>query len=210
MGDKPARIGFKVWASGGIYYLDRLQLVPHETRLIGLRELRDAQRPDCKRHTIAARATDGSVQWLRLDNVPVMGRVAVISRRGGVASSYDSHTRKCAAQYNGTQITPGTACPILAGSTDQERAEMYMSPPCGGSGYYYDVTDSLTWSSSNTGVFTLSNARLAGLLTGVGPGTATVFGLNGHYECTYWAGTGGYCYCYSYEEVSHSTTCSVQ
>ena len=39
------------------------------------------QRADLEKHTIPAGATDDSLLWLRLDNVPVMGRLAVITRQ---------------------------------------------------------------------------------------------------------------------------------
>ena len=54
-----------------------MQLNAHETRAIDLRKLRDAQQPDCKNNKIPAAAADGSVTWVRLDNVPVMGRLMV-------------------------------------------------------------------------------------------------------------------------------------
>jgi len=66
MGDEAARIGFKVWADGTVYYLTRLKLVPHETRVV-VRKLRDAQQADLKGNKIPAAATDGSANWIRLD-----------------------------------------------------------------------------------------------------------------------------------------------
>ncbi len=72
--DKPARIGFQVTANGIHYYLTQLKLQPHETRAINIRQLRDAQLADFRGNKIPAAATDGSVGWIRIDNVPVMGR----------------------------------------------------------------------------------------------------------------------------------------
>src|SRR5208282_1630101 len=72
MGSKPARIGFRVWANGATYYLGKLKLAPRETRMIDLRKLRDTGPRDYKKKRIPAGATDGSVLWIRLDNVPVM------------------------------------------------------------------------------------------------------------------------------------------
>ena len=60
-GDKPVRIGFKVWAHGTVYCLTMLQLAPHETRVIDLRKLRDAQQADLRGNKIPAGATDGRV-----------------------------------------------------------------------------------------------------------------------------------------------------
>jgi hypothetical protein len=99
--DKPARIPAKVVANSVTYYLTKLQLNPHETRAIDLRKLRDAQQPDSTNNKIPA-ATDGSVLWIRLDNVPVMGRLAVITPQGGKhsgrrASGFSlSVSRRCA------------------------------------------------------------------------------------------------------------------
>jgi hypothetical protein len=44
--------------------------------------LRDPQQADFQGHVIPAQATDGSVNWIRLDNLPVMCRVVAISRKG--------------------------------------------------------------------------------------------------------------------------------
>jgi hypothetical protein len=74
MSGKDARIGFHVTASKVTYYLTDLKLAAHETRAIDLRKLRDAQKPDYQGNTIPAGASDGGVIWIRLDNVPAMGR----------------------------------------------------------------------------------------------------------------------------------------
>ena len=79
---KPARIGFQITANGsGPYFLTKLQLNPHETRVIDLRKLRDAQQPDLRGNTVPASASDGSVIWVRADNLPVMGRLMLIHRQ---------------------------------------------------------------------------------------------------------------------------------
>jgi hypothetical protein len=43
-----------------------------------LPKLRDAQQPDLKGNKIPVAAMDGAVNWIRLDNVPVMGRLVVL------------------------------------------------------------------------------------------------------------------------------------
>jgi hypothetical protein len=79
--NQPARIGFQITASGSApYYLTKLRLNPHETRAIDIRKLRDAQQPDLNKKTVAPAATDGSVIWVRIDNLPVMGRLTLIHR----------------------------------------------------------------------------------------------------------------------------------
>ncbi len=86
--NQPARIGFQVTTQGIHYYLTQLKLQPHETRAINIRLLRDVQLADFRKNKIPATATDGGVSWIRLDNVPVMGRLLVITRHAGMSSSY--------------------------------------------------------------------------------------------------------------------------
>jgi hypothetical protein len=208
MGEKPVRIGFKVWADGQIFYLGSLELVPHETRMIDLRKLRDAQETDLEKHRIPAGATDGSVLWLRLDNVPVMGRLAVITRHGGMASSYDCCLCGCPGQYNYTVLIPVITCPITVAVGDQVHAQVWYSPACGGTYYYYDMTTSLGWSSTNPGIFTLSN-NPQGLLRSVAVGTATAL-AQGTTACQAWYQLGAVCQCSSWVTILGNTPCSVQ
>jgi hypothetical protein len=95
--DQAARIGFKVTASGVTYYLTNLRLNPHETRAIDMRKLRDAQEADFLGNKIPAGATDGSVNWIRLDNLPVMGRLMLIHRGQGMTNNYDCSSCICPA-----------------------------------------------------------------------------------------------------------------
>ncbi len=90
MGDKDCPVGFRLQANGVHYYGTDLKLGPHETRALDLRKLRDAQRLDFRKSRIPANASDGSVLWIRLDNVLVMGRLVVLQRHKGMASNYDS------------------------------------------------------------------------------------------------------------------------
>jgi hypothetical protein len=84
-----------VAANGVTYYLTKLRLNAHETRALDLRKLRDAQRPDFKGNKIPATASDGSVIWVRADNLPVMGRLMLIHRHAGMASNYDCCICSC-------------------------------------------------------------------------------------------------------------------
>src|SRR5208283_5302876 len=98
--DQPAHIGFSVTASGSpTYYLTKLLLNPHETRAIDIRKLRDAQKPDFRRNLIPAVAKDGSVNWVRGDNLPVVGRLMQIHRQAGMASNYDCGQCPCSYNY---------------------------------------------------------------------------------------------------------------
>jgi len=210
MGDKPARVGFKVWANGTVYYLGKLKLVPHETRMIDLKKLRDAQQSDLEKHTIPRDATDGSVLWIRLDNVPVMGRLAVIRRDGGVASSYDCTLCNCPGIYNySTTIVPNSQCPVGTGSSDQLSAEVWFKPECNNTLFYNDLTDQSGWISSDGSVFTVNNSSPIGLLKALAAGSATATGTPPQ-QCTNYNLQGGYtCYCTSYSSAGGSGQCQV-
>ncbi len=60
-----------------------------DTHVVKIPKLRDAKKPDFRGNTLLANATDGSVLWIRLDDVPVMGRLVVMQRHKGMASNYD-------------------------------------------------------------------------------------------------------------------------
>ncbi len=80
MSDQNCRVGFRIEASGVTYFLRTIKLVPHETRYLNLRELRDKQEPDVRGHLIPKDATEGRLSYIRLDNVPMMGRVEEVPR----------------------------------------------------------------------------------------------------------------------------------
>ncbi len=198
MGDRPARIGFKVSAGGVVHYLTDLTLNPHETRAIDLRKLRDAQQADFKGNKVPADARDGSVLWIRLDNVPVMGRVAVIKRQGGVASNYDCCICQCPAAYNSTDVTAATPY-IIVGGTDQMAAWEWFTD-CNWSTYSYNGVNNLYWASNAQYVATVSNSPVRGKATGVGGGSALISGANPSYiECYAYI---PYAACYCAEPVS--------
>ena len=177
-GDKPARIGFSVAANNVRYDLTSLRLSPHETRAINLRQLRDAQAPDFRGNKIPADATDGSVNWIRLDNVPVSSRMLVLKRHGGVASNYNCGTCHCPPGYTSLSVSPGSAS-VFVGGTKQFNASAAFTD-CNYFTYYYDVTSGSSWGSGNTSIATVSGG---GLATGQGGGSTSI--SQTHYDSTY-------------------------
>ncbi len=85
--NQPARVGLSITAENVHYYLTSLELAPYETRAIDIRQLRDAQIADFKGHKIPLDATDGAVNWVRLDDVPMTGRLLVIRKGQGTTST---------------------------------------------------------------------------------------------------------------------------
>jgi Bacterial Ig-like domain (group 2) len=178
--DKCRQSKYRVTAGGVHYHLTELSLAPGETRAIDIRQLRDAGVADVKGHRIPDDAADGAVDWIRLDNVPVSGRVVVISRAGGLASSYDCCTCPCPANYSldAVNIVPSSFS-VVAG--DIYYALAYASyTNCNGDGRYSDVTTAqgVVWSSTATGIATIDTG---GLVTGVAGGSSTItFTMSGY------------------------------
>jgi len=144
-------------------------LAPHETRVVDLRKLRDAQEADLKGNKIPAAATDGSANWIRLDNVPVMGRVVVITRHGGVASNYDCCNCPCPANFTGQlEVSPSSVNLVPGGTAQLNATAVYQS--CTASLYFYSETAVSSWSSQSPSVATVS----AGMVTAQNGGTANI------------------------------------
>jgi IPT/TIG domain/Bacterial Ig-like domain (group 2) len=169
MSGKDARIGFQVTADDIHYFLTNLKLDPHETRAIDLRKLRNAQQPDFQGNKIPADSTDGSVNWIRLDNVPVMGRVVVISRHKGTASGYDCGTCQCPPAYTWLAVSPTSATVVAGSTTGYIATETWTT--CNAGDYYYNVTGLAVWSSSDPAI---ASAGALGVVTGVKGGSVTI------------------------------------
>jgi hypothetical protein len=176
MGEKDARIGFQVSAGGVVYHVTDLKLMPHETRAIDLRKLRDARKPDFLGTTISADATDGSALWGRIDYGPVMGRMVVLQRRRAVASSYSCDP--CSCQMSLTSY-PLQLTPSPVNVTPQQAQQVHASAQyvqCGTNYYWYDETiaGAMNWSSDSPSVAAVNNSTAKGLVTGVSGGTTTI------------------------------------
>lgn len=167
----PARIGLDVTAGGVHYYLIRLTLAPHETRAIDLRALRDSQVPDFKGDKIPASAAYGSVNWVRLDSVPVEGRMMVIQQRQGMASSYDCASCPCPAGLSALNAAPDLFSLPPGSYEDIFGTGTYYD--CNGYQFYIDVTYSIAFSSSNTSVIKMDSS-VHNKADAIAAGTSTI------------------------------------
>jgi hypothetical protein len=173
--DKPVRIGFDITAGGVHYYLIRFKLAPHETRAIDFRALRDSQVPDFKGNRIPAGASDGSVNWVRLDSAPVEGRMMVIQKQQGMAASYDCASCPCPAGFSALNAMPDLFS-LPPGYYD-DIFDTGLFSDCNGYQFYVDVTYSATFGSSNTSVIKMDSSvhnRADALAAGSATITTTV------------------------------------
>jgi hypothetical protein len=204
MGGQEARIGFVLTANGVHYYLTKLKLEPRETKAIDIRKLRDKQEADFKKNKIPAGASDGSVNWVRMDNAPVMGRLVVIQRHKGVSSGYDCNTCPCSPGFTGTlSIAPSTIGVTPTTSMGCSCTATYQD--CNGVQYPYDETTFSTWSSDNSAIATVNPS---GQVQGVSAGSTYIKASFTGYQYYYEPMHGG---CVRSSPINGSTqsTCNV-
>jgi len=135
--------------------------------------LRDAQKPDLQGSKIPAGATDGSVVWIRLNKVPVMGRLVVLQRHRGMASNYDCGIGcECPANFTAVSVAPAAWAmlvndlkPFLSNEVDTD---------CNSAKFYYDVTTGAGWLSNLVSVATVDNLLHKGQVKGQGGGSAGI------------------------------------
>jgi len=108
------------------------------------------------------------VAWIRVDNVAVEGRLMVIKRRKGVASSYDCYTGPCPATVvEGPDINPDNASVAVGGNQSFHCTATYQDD----NGYQYpNVIINANWSSDDPSVATMSGSTA----TGQAGGTADI------------------------------------
>jgi hypothetical protein len=197
-------MGFSVSEGETRQFLTELQIAPHETRAINLRKLRDTQRGDFKGRKIPANARDGVVHWLRLDNVPVAGRVVIINRKSGLASNYDCCFAPCPPNYVGMDsLDPSPASVAVNGYVDIDGWGGYYD--CNNGYYCVCVTGPASWSTGNSSV-----AASQGYGEVLGVAIGSTFAQAIYTDCGDWRyDEWNNCYCNSPYQGSGYTTVNV-
>ncbi len=150
-----------------------------QAQAIDLRKLRDAQKPDFQGNKIPAAASDGSVLWHRLDDLPVMGRLVVLQRHKSMASSYDCYICDCPADYVHLDVVPSGYI-LLPNESAVFDAVAWFREHC--DGYeWWDYADA-SWMSLNPSVATIDEW---GTVTGQTGGTASIKAIYGDFFYTY-------------------------
>ena len=105
--------------------------------------------------TVAAPALAAAMNQLpSIDNVAVSGRVVVISRSGGIVSSYDCCSCPCPDDFANLSIDP-TSFVGVPGDL-YSAAGLAWYDDCNSNSYSVDDTSNMTWSTTNTSVATAS------------------------------------------------------
>jgi hypothetical protein len=81
MGDQPGRFAMTIDAGGVRYFAPLVKLHPRETQYVNLRELIAQQKADLRGHLIPKDATEGRLFFIRMDNVPMYGRILEVPRQ---------------------------------------------------------------------------------------------------------------------------------
>jgi len=179
MGDKPASVTDKITANGITYYLPMVMLAPHETQAIDISKLLQSDKKDPEGTKMPSGATDGTIVWDRMNEVPVAGRVVVIKRKAGLASNFDCCVCMCGVSYAQLSLSPiGMTCVI--GQSFGLVATARYSDRCGDQ-FYCTVTSLCSWGTSNSSICTVSG----GTVTGAGSGTGTITATYSDYVWTY-------------------------
>jgi hypothetical protein len=141
-------------------------------RAIDLRKLRDAQKPDFRKHTIPPDATDGSVHWIRFDG-PVTGRLVVLQRHRGMASNYTCSTGCiCQPNFQSLHVYP-SSWDMLPGDTKLFTA-LEWRIDCNNFSFYLELSGG-PWASAYPSVATVTPG--GGLVTAGDTGGSTAIML---------------------------------
>jgi len=167
--------------------------MPRETRAVDLRKLRDEQKPDFRRSNIPPSASDGSIIWIRHDNVPVMGRLVVLQQHRGLVSNYDCSICICEPYFKALKICPTGGCPPqIVDVPLSDITEAY------GGASYENQCSTYQWSEEvhcDYGMWSSDNPATAsvdadGKVTGVAPGGTNIRAQS---TDTFWTYSGGCC-----------------
>ncbi|MGH9451566.1 MAG: Ig-like domain-containing protein [Terriglobia bacterium] len=108
------------------------------------------------------------MNWVRGDDVPVMGRLMVVSRKAGISSSYDCTPAQCALSVMG--LNPTLSSPIDIGLQTQIGITA-TEEDCNEHQYFMGWGGQCWWTSDNPSV---AGVDSMGMVTGVADGAASI------------------------------------
>jgi len=157
--------------NGGSYNLERLPLQPYQTIAVDIRALRDGQQKDIRDSVMPSDVEGGQVVWFEETIGSLIGRAETRNVAEGLASSFScGNTCSCPPNSSNTYMTPGSSTGPMGGTAQFSAMEELRD--CNNALFGpYNRTSISTWSSSDTGVFTVSSS---GLVSCLQPGSGTV------------------------------------
>jgi hypothetical protein len=178
--DKEATAIYKLIYEDGEYNPKPVKLAPHQTIAIDIRNLRDAQEEDLRGVVMPRNLETGKIVWMALDpQFVIIGRNEVAKVTTGIASSFSCNVCECGSVY--VRSDPPGYLPYLApssltvpvGATGSFQVNEYMKDICSNDPWGpFGPSGSVSWSSSNTAIATVSGQTI----TAVGAGSATITG----------------------------------
>jgi len=118
--------------------------------------------------------------WIRLDHVPVMGRLVVLQRHKNMASNYDCYICDCPADYIDLDLVP-SGWTLLPDESAWFEADALFKEQCGGF-QWWDFVYPDAWTSLSPSVATVDED---GFVTALNPGTASIRAMYGDFWYSY-------------------------
>lgn len=135
-----------------------------------------------------------------------MGRLLMLQRHRGLASSYACQSCVCPSAFTGASTSPGSVVGLPGGTQQFTCTATYKN--CNNLTAFVNVTAYSSWSSSNTPVATVNNTTQKGLATAVAGGTTQIRATyTDCYQYTSLKDEG--CTCVSNLTATPSSTCDV-
>lgn len=157
-----------------------LDLAAGETKVIDFLQLRDQQIPDVQQKTLPKTLREGQFFWTPRGAGALIGRIVMTDKTSGAVSNFGC-PNCCQLEPSNLVVTPDPIVGIPS-SFQQMTVQEYDSY-CG---QYtlgpYNVTNSVSYSSSNTPVMTVNSTGGVNLIT---YGSATVTMTLGYYHSDY-------------------------
>jgi len=159
------------FSDSGEFSPELIPIKPGQTVAIDIRQLRDSQGQDIHGHRLPANLMQGQVRWFQHGKPSVIGRLVASSESLGVASSYACGEYCCSPSFLSLDITPswggidgevGDTYSFTATELAEIRCLLGSEPPYGP----YDVTQYVTFSSSDSSIVSVSGANFDLIGTG--------------------------------------------
>lgn len=161
--DKEQTFRADVIYDGGIWGSNLRTLAPHETYLLDIKAIRDAQVKGPEKNTIPVDAQKGHIFWtiFGTNEKALIGRAQTVSLADGMASTYECQSCACSIEtvsfatgyYDGRVIAAGEDDEEPGGTVDFNAQQQDVNCYGGPGGWFDRVPDS--WETANSNIATV-------------------------------------------------------